>query len=1104
MPIKKEQEFHKDSKIKHRRNWLRKFLLAGCSVIVLLVVMVSAFILFILSAPANLTFIARYWLPLTVIEGMEKDKPAGRLTFDKLVMKWPVLKKGFNTPVTFELEGLKLLDVYNQVRDHLDFAKLTLDTSSLRHKKIVPLYIKLSGAQLHLRRYKDNHVNLDLSGLGLSRQSRLDIDFHRLYHVKIEKTVLSFKDDIDHNLIQSRQIDVDVHPFYADKTLTIIGKVYFNFDINGHKVQIKGQSSVQSITSSDIVNLQKTGKLQWHMEIYQVNPANIAEMIPELRYLQSVNMPISAEANIGFSIQNKAFMQPYMADIKINSAQGNVRVGNMEYFPSSFNARISAFFGEDAKYPAKIDFSDICLQLRSPSNLENAKSGPFFHFKGWLKLSSLLNPKVVDADFSAGSPLLDFSTLKEYWPRHIAKGANKWVTGNITRGQARDFSIHARLMGHEGWHHLRLVHLEGGIAQATDLEVHWLRPIPPLQKMNAQMLFVDPDRILIKYRGGYQIVRSGNGTTSKLRKLNIPSGNMWITGLSNHRDLGIITLLIKGKLQDLLTLLSEQRLHLLSRHPVPFKNPSGDLSTHLHLEIPLKKKVKIEQIDIQGHNEIKNVYLKDIALGQDLRQGNLVVDVNARQLDLHGYGLLSYFPARIEYRQNFTHQYLGSLVEKAKVGLTITSETLKQTGFDMAKDIGGQAYLDLNYSKFYDKKAIINLNLDLSRTELKLPIWHKLIAKPAKASGTIILNDNKLVGIQDLHAQGSDLLVHANMNIENRIPTQLNIQYFKTGRSEGKATINFPMTDEAFHNPLKGDVRISVKADTLDLSPFIQDYLGSSRKKHAVSKKSQNYNIPVAATGKYKGLKGRRWIFNLQAKKIFYDKNKNLGEVTAYIEYNGLRLMRLSYGMRQPTLVTASLFPKDSNRQFYLDAQNLGNLLDIVGISNRISGGHCVLSGNFDDNDPEAPFTGKIQIEPFVVDHVPTALKRISNLSVYGWFKRQKADALNIDALKGNIFLNKGILKIKNGRVFNDELGATLKGDINLDKAVLDLQGTIVPIYAVNKLFSHVPGVGKLFVPEKGGGFIAVPFVINGKFKDPHMEAYPSMLLTPGFLRNLF
>lgn len=47
--------------------------------------------------------------------------------------------------------------------------------------------------------------------------------------------------------------------------------------------------------------------------------------------------------------------------------------------------------------------------------------------------------------------------------------------------------------------------------------------------------------------------------------------------------------------------------------------------------------------------------------------GNLVVDVNARQLDLHGYGLLSYFPARIEYRQNFTHQHLGSLVEKQKL-----------------------------------------------------------------------------------------------------------------------------------------------------------------------------------------------------------------------------------------------------------------------------------------------------------------------------------------------------------------------------------------------------------------------------------------------------
>lgn len=1104
MPIKKAQEFHKDLKTNPRRHRVRNILLTSMAGLAFLVLSLLVFVFFIICSPSNLTFIVRYWLPLPIIEGVEPNKPAGRLTFDRVMMDWPVLKKGIKAPVTFKLEGLTVLDIHNQVKDHLDLAQVTLDTSALWHKKIVPLFVKLSGADVHLRRDYKNQVNLDLSGIGPSGKTKLDVDFHRLYHVEIEKTALSFTDEMDHNVVQSRQIDIDVHPFYVGKTLVVLGKAFASFDINGHKVEMKGQSSVPLMTASSSVDLQKAKQFQWHIEINQVNPASFAEMVPALHSLKSVNMPISAEANIGFSVLDKAFMQPDQADFVIHAAPGSVTVGQNIYYPSAVDAKIKADFGEDLDHPAKIRLSDLRLQLRSPSDLSHMKSGPFFDFKGMLGLSSISHPKAVEIELSAGSPLLDFSTLKEYWPAHVAKGAYDWVTGNITMGKAQDFSIQAKLVGHDGWHHLDLVKLAGGIRQATGLEVHWLRPVPPLQQMNAQMTFVDPDRIFIKYQGGYQVVHPGNKVASNIHKLDIPSGDMWITGLSNHRDLGVITFLIKGKLQDLLTLLSEPRLHLLSRHPVPFKNPSGDLFTHLHLEVPLKKKVKITQIVIQGHNEIKNVYLKDVALGQDFKKGTLMVDVNTHQLDLQGKGLLSYFPAHIVYRQNFTHQNAQSLIEKANVDLAVTPETLKQAGFNMVKDMVGRAVLNIDYTKFYNKKAVVNLNLDLSKTELKLPIWHKLIAKPAMASGTILLDHNKLVGIQNLHAQGSDLLVRANMNIENKIPTQLNIQYFKTGRSEGKATVNFPMTEEAFHNPMKGDVRISVKANTLDLSPFIQDYLGSSKKKHTALKTSQNYNLPVAATGKYTGVKGRHWIFNLQANKIYYHQDKSLGEVTAYVEYNGIRLTRFSYGMLRPTSVTASLFPKDSNRQFYLDAQNLGKVLNIVGMSNQISGGHCILNGYFDDKDPEAPFVGKIQIDPFIVHHVPVALKRMSNLSVYGWFKKQKADALNIDVLKGNIFLNKGVLKIKNGRVYNDELGATLKGDINLDKAVLNLQGTIVPVYALNKLFSNVPGVGKLFVPEKGGGLIAVPFVIKGKFKDPHMDTYPSMLLAPGFLRNLF
>lgn len=1102
--VNKEQKFHNQLNKQKIKNWFRIFFLALTLTVGFIGLACLILVTCIASRPVDLTFFARYWLPLPIIAGITKDKPAGTLMLDQLVMKWPIQQKGFWAPISFEIKGLKIIDVHHQVKNHLDYGLITFDTFSLFHQKFVPLSVKVSGANFNLKRDKDREIRLDLPDQEPTNHSKLAFDLHHLYHIEVNNTALQLIDIENHRVLRLAELNVNLRPFYQDKTLIVMGHVLADFNINGRNVQLKAQSSISSKDISIKKRLQQAGYFQWHVHINQINPSHFADIIPVLPTLKDINIPVSADADIDFTFDNTLFMQPYRMNAVIKLGQGRVTFKNQIYYPSSGSAQIQANFTRGFKKPVIIKFPFISLQLRSPFALEKTTSGPSFYFAGSLNLSSLMHPQFVDINLNARSPLLDFTTLKSYWPSTVAKGAYNWVTENITKGKAEDFSIQARLKGRQGWHHLQLTQLSGGIKQAQGLEVHWLRPVPPLRQMNAQMFFVDPDRMLIKYDGGYQTVYSTSEKTSHFHKLAIPKGQMWITGLDHHQDLGIIDLNIQGKLQHLLTLLAEPRLKLLSRHPVPFKNPSGDLTAQLHVEVPLKKKVKIEQIKIKGHNEIKNVYLGDVALGQDLQKAFLTVDVNAHKINLLGKGLFSTFPASFTYQQNFYHHDTRSVMEIAKANLTVTPDTLKKAGFDMAKDLSGFSSLRLDYTKLYNKQAVIDLGLDLSKAGFSLPIWHKVIDQPAMVSARISLNNNKLIGVHNLHAEGNDLLIHADMNIDNTIPRQLNVQYFKTGRSVGKATLNFPMTKEAFKNPAKGDVRISVKANSLDIAPFIQSYMDNAKQKHLMASKPTNYKLPIAATGKYAGPRGRHWLINLQADKVYYNKDKTLGNVTAYMEYNGIRLTRLSYGMRKPTMVTASLFPKGMNRQFYLDTQDLGKLLEIIGMSTYIDGGHFILKGAFDDVNPEAPFVGKVEVKPFTLTHVPIALKRLSDLSIYGFFKKQKKDELDIDALKGQLSINQGILEIKDGRIYNAELGATLRGKINLDKALLDLQGTIVPVYAINKLFGHLPGVGKLFVPEKGGGFIAVPFVINGKFKDPKMDVHASKILTPGFLRQLF
>jgi uncharacterized protein YhdP len=95
-------------------------------------------------------------------------------------------------------------------------------------------------------------------------------------------------------------------------------------------------------------------------------------------------------------------------------------------------------------------------------------------------------------------------------------------------------------------------------------------------------------------------------------------------------------------------------------------------------------------------------------------------------------------------------------------------------------------------------------------------------------------------------------------------------------------------------------------------------------------------------------------------------------------------------------------------------------------------------------------------------------------------------------------------LAIDDARAFSSSLGLTVKGQINLDEQVIDMQGTIVPAYFFNSLLGHIPLVGKLFSPERGGGVFAASYTVRGALDDPQVSVNPLAALTPGFLRGLF
>lgn len=1101
-----EQEPQIIKKQSHFIRWLRKLLFLILGVIGFFGIVLIAGGFYVAYNPVNITPLAKYWLPLPIIKGINKEHPAGVLNFDKLVLSWPAGQQGWSAPLQLELQEGKILDNKAQIQGYVHYAKIGLALSPLFHREIEPLSLHVVGARLQLRRTKDQTIQLDLSDRAAkSSKSHIKFNFHHLNKIIIKNSDIQLTDEIDNRIIQLQKLDMNILPFFIKNTLGVVGHAMAQLDINGHHVNISAQSGADENIEIARQLLDNTGILKWRIQIDNFNPADFSGLTPSLHALKQIDLPISLKADVGLKIgKDQPTIEPYDTQLAIHMGKGSINLKGQELFPSSINANLHASFATDLEKPIHVFMDDMTLQLRSPTALGEDKSGPFFQFKGSLFASSLIKTKEVKVDFIANSPQLDFATVKDYWPATIAKGAHAWVTENITSGTVQGFRIEVGLASHKGWEHLDLVHLGGEVQEADHAEIHWLRPVPPIQDMKASLKFIDTNRIYIQFQNGYQVVYPHNKPTEQPHKLYIPKGDMWITGLNNHQETGIINVDIQGKLQDYFALLYEPRLRLLSRHPLPFKRPSGDVKSNLKVELPLKKKVKIEQIDIRGHNEVRNAYLDNVALDKDLKDASLAIDVDTKHLELTGKGIFSVFPVSLQYMQNFFHKNDQTVTESAQAKLDITPDNLKKMKIDTSGDFLGKASLFVNYQKIHNGKATVNLKFDLLNTAIQLPIWKKEMGQAAQVIGEVALDHGKLVAIRNVHAEGKDLSVTANVGVVQRVPQQLNITSFHIGRSVGQASLNVPMTKAAIDNPEQGDIRLSVKAEALDAVPFVSKYFGKDKKKNSKAKTKDQYQLPIAATGRYSGPRGRKWIVNLQAQKIYYRQDQFLGSVTAYMEYNGVRLMRLSYGMRKPFLLTASLFPKNQSRYFHLEARDFGRILETLGISTELKGGQVLFKGQFNDAKASAPFAGDIHIKNVTLENAPLAMRRLSDASIYGLFKTRKNKEIILDTIKTELFLNDGVLTIKDGLVHNPELGATLQGEINLNCAALNLKGTIVPAYAINKLFGHIPGVGKWFSPEKGGGFVAIPFDIGGSFKQPKFDLHPSRILTPGILRNLF
>jgi hypothetical protein len=199
------------------------------------------------------------------------------------------------------------------------------------------------------------------------------------------------------------------------------------------------------------------------------------------------------------------------------------------------------------------------------------------------------------------------------------------------------------------------------------------------------------------------------------------------------------------------------------------------------------------------------------------------------------------------------------------------------------------------------------------------------------------------------------------------------------------------------------------------------------------------------------------------------------------------------------------LQPEGPNRRAIVIAtDDAGAALRDFGYYDNVGGGRLQVEGSFDDTDPRQPLSGVLRISDYQVVKAPVLARLLTAAALTGIPEVLAGDGIHFASLEAPFVLTEGTLALHDVRASGTSIGITVKGQADLDRDELALEGTIVPAYALNSVLGKLPVVGSLFTAEEGGGIFAMNYSIRGPTKDPAIGVNPLSVVTPGFLRRMF
>ncbi len=674
-----------------------------------------------------------------------------------------------------------------------------------------------------------------------------------------------------------------------------------------------------------------------------------------------------------------------------------------------------------------------------------------------------------EISFAGQSQQLQTTAVKQLWPFWMASKGREWVQRNLFGGTVTDASISvfipAGRLDEAVGKGLKLDKNQIRIAfDIADTRMNVAGDIPPIRDMNAHFDLSGP-RATISIKSGTAFFPSG-------RSVSVGEGTFVLPSTYDKPLMAELNLPISGAADAVGELLTYKPIQVLQRAGFVPEDLKGKVLAKVQARIGLISSQNPPPAEWKAVMQLQDLDVAKPFSGRKITGLDGVLNADPKQVSLDGKGLIDGIPAGIKLVEPTDKS--SNVQPQQTITATLNNDQREKVLPGLNDIVDGSVDVELNRID-QDRQAV---TVDLGRARLSLPWigWSKGggIGATAtfEASGPADNTElkNFVLKGDGFGANGSLVIGKGNLVKADFDSVKLSsLDDFSVSVKRGK-----------------GGFDVSVSGESADARPIIARLKSSSGD-------DSDHSGSISVRAKL----GRVVGFN--------DEKLRNAEMT-YVSSGG-RLQTLNF-----TGVTDSgeafVAQTKGNGVINVTSGDAGSVSRFADLYQHMMGGLLNMQIRLGAGDN---WDGSIDIRRFSLVNEQRLHSIVS--TPVGEEQRSLNSAVkrNIDTSAqrfqrgfARIVSQNGVVSIENGVVRGDQVGAVFQGTVRNQRGRMDMTGTFMPAYGLNRLFAELPLIGIILGNGTDRGLIGITFKLTGKLESPDLIVNPLSIIAPGVFRNIF